>query len=296
MTTLPLIFRPYLKPFCLPALLGVLLLPSCSAPVPRPTGVAREYEDAKDMFKRGRLDRVLEFTEGAATATPGNKFTERARVLRVAVYSGMVKAYKEIVDAYTKGAAETKNPRFKAEYERLRHDNLQYGSRAALGLGEVAHLMTEFGSIPKELTLEAPYPSAEGPLTIPQFARVMEGGWIEPDEQEAAAIDAQRKGIDDALAEMVGGDRSKARAALTAGPVQLDGVDFALFLGKQLMEAASLFDRKHMRDSQKFRVLANEAEEAAKAAAALLKENPNKEKEKAVKKLQDQIKAALKNL
>ena len=29
---------------------------SCSAPVPRPTGPAADYQDAKDMFKRGRFD------------------------------------------------------------------------------------------------------------------------------------------------------------------------------------------------------------------------------------------------
>jgi hypothetical protein len=124
----------------------------------------------------------------------------------------------------------------------------------------------------------------------------MEGGWIEPDEQEAVARDAQFKGIDDALAGMVGGDRSKARSDLSAGPVKLDGVDFAVYLGKALLEGASLYDRKHMRDSQKFRTLCGVADEAAKAAQALLKENPNRDKEKAVKKLQDDVKKALKNM
>jgi len=279
-----------------PILMGLMLMAACSAPVPRPTGPAREYEDAKDMFKRGRFDRVLEFTDGPATASPPNAFTERARVLRVAVYSGEVKAYKELADAYRKGADNTKNSRFKAEYERLRHDYLQYGSRLALGLGEVAHQLTEGATIFKELTLEAPYPTVEGPLVVTQLGRVIEGGWIEPEDQEAAALDAQRKGVDDALAEMVGGDRSKARNALAAGPVKLDGVDFALFLGKQLLEGASLFDRKHMRDSLKLRTLCGEADEAARAALALLKENPNRDKEKAVKKLQDQIKTALRML
>lgn len=280
----------------LPYVFGLIFVVACSAPVQRPTGPHRVLNDAQDMFKRGRFDRALDFTDGLAKASPPNAFTERARVLRVVIFSGQVKGYKELVDAYGKGIDATRNLRFKTDYGRLRHDYLQFGSRLALGLGEVAHLLTEGASISKELTLEAPYPTTEGPLDVAQLIRVKEGGWVEPDDQEAAALDAQRKGIDDALAEVVGGDRAKARSVLAAGPVKLDGVDFALFLGKQLLTGASLFDRKHIRDSLKFRTLANEAEEAAKAALSLLKESPNKDKEKQVKKLQDQIKAALKTM
>jgi hypothetical protein len=290
--------RPFIR---LGRLLGPLvtalaLILSCSPPQPRPTGVAYEFDSAKEMFKRGRFDRVAEFADGPATASPPNAFTERALVLEVALYSGQVKAYKELVDAYQKGADTTKNARFKAEFERLRHDYLQVGSRAGLGLGDAAHRLTEGSQISKELTLEVPYPTTEGPLTLPPLDRVKEGGWIEPDEQEALVRDAQIKGIDDALAVMVGGDRSKARSVLNAGPVKLDGVAFSLYLGKALLEGASLFDRKHMHDSQKLRTLCGLADESAKAALALLKENPDRDKEKVVKKLQDDVKKALKNM
>ena len=279
-----------------PVFLMLVLVLACSAPVPRPTGVAYEFDSAKDMFKKGRFDKALDFTDSPASASPPNAFTQRALLLRVAIYSGQVKGYKELVDAYRKGADATKNTRFKADYERLRHDYLQYGTRLALGLGDTAHRLTEGEQLPKELTLEAPYPTTEGPQTLPPLARVIEGGWIEPEEQEAVARDAQVKGIDDALAEMVGGDRSKARTALTAGAVKIGGADFGIFLGKQLLEAAGFFDRKHMRDSMKFRTLCQEADESAKASLALLKDAPDKDKEKAAKKLQDNIKTALKNM
>ena len=279
-----------------PVLLALLLVGACSAPAPRPTGVAYDYDAAKDMFKKGKFDRVLEFTEDSAKGSPPNAFTERARVLRVVLYSGQIKGYKELADAYRKGADNTKNTRFKADYERLRHDYLQYGSALALGLGEVNHQLMEFKALPKEVTLEAPYPTVEGPQVLTPLVKVMEGGWIEPDEQETVARDAQFKGIDDALAEILGGDRAKARNALGAGPVKIDGVDFGLYLGKQLLEGASLFNRKYIRDSQKLRLLCAEADGTAKATLALLKDSPNKDKEKKVKKLQDDIKTALKYL
>jgi hypothetical protein len=248
------------------------------------------------MFKKGRLDRTLEFADGPSNASPPNAYTDRARILEMAVYCGLIDGYKELIESYRKGADATKNTRFKAEYERQRHDYLQYGSRLALGLGDVAHRITEGARLSKEYTLEAPYPTAEGPLSLPQLAKVMDGGWIEPEEQEVVAKEAQLKGIDDALADIVGGDRSKARTALGAGPVKLDGVDVGLYLGKQLLTGASFFDRKHGRDSMKLRTLCGQAGESAKAVLALLKDSPNKDKEKAVKKLQDDIKATLKNL
>ena len=275
--------------FCLALVL------SCSAPVQRPIGPARDYEDAKDMFKRNKFDRTLEFTDGLSTATPPTKYTERALVLRSVIYIGETKSSMDMVGAYQTGADKTKNPPFRAAYQSQVHDNLQSGTRAVLGLATTAHRFTLAGGIPKEITLEASYPSTEGPLEIKEFMRVKEGGWVEPDQQDSAAIDSLNKGVDDALAEAVGGDRSKARAALASGSTKIAGVDFALFLGNELAVGATLFDRKHGRDSQKLRTVCGEADDMAKDALALLKDNPDKDKEAAVKKLQDRIKTTLKN-
>jgi len=277
-------------------LASLALTLSCSAPVPKPTGPAADYQDAKDMFKRNRFDRALDFTDGLASATPATKFTERAQVLRVVIFTGQLESYKELADAYMMGADETKNIHFKAEYKRVHQDNMQYGMRAALGLAETAHQLLEGGKVSKELVLEAPYPSIEGPLEVPDLAKVKMGGWIEPDHQDAAAVDSLNKAIDDALAKTVSGDRSKARDALASGSTTISGLDFTLFLGNQLLEAATLFDRKHSNDPLKERPVCNEGFEAVKAAEALLKEAPDPDKEKQVKKLEDRIKSTLKSI
>lgn len=276
------------------ALAGLIFVVSCEPPVKKPVGPARDYADAKELFNKGNFDRALEFTDGLASASPPTAYTERARVMRAIIYSGRVKAYKELAEAYAKGIQKTKNRRFKAEYERLRNDSQQYAAKAALGLAETAHQMMGGAGIGKEITLELPYPATEGPVTVTQLNPVMEGGWIEPDDQEAAALDARRKGIDDALAEAVGGSRARARTSLAAGPVKVNGVDFAVFLGNQLLNAAGAFDRKHYNDFQKFKLVTGEADEAVQAALAMLKDNPNKDKEKDVKKLQTAIKDAVK--
>ena len=277
-------------------LASLALVLSCSAPVPKPTGPAADYQDAKDMFKRNRFDRALEFTDGLASASPATKYTERAQVLRVVIFAGQVESYKELVEAYAKGADATKNTHFKAEYERLRHDNQQDGMKSALGLAETAHQLLEGGKASKQLILEAPYPSVEGPIEVADLEHVKEGGWIEPDHQDAAAVDSLNKGVDDALAGAVGGDRSKARSALASGSTTIDGLDFTLFVGNQLVDDAGLFDRKHGNDPVKLRAICNEASEADKAAEGLLKETPNADKEKQVKKLDEQIKTTLKHI
>ena len=278
------------------SVLAVAALMGCSAPQPRLTGVAYEYDSAKDMLKKGRFEKAIEFSEAPAKASPPNAFTTRAQVFQVAVYSGLIRGYVELADAYRKGSDTTKIPGYKAAYERQRNDALQYGSRLALNLAELSHTMTEVKTLEKEYTLDAPYPSQEAPLTLPQLVRVMDGGWIDPDEQEVVGKDALLKGINDSLAGIMGADRTKARTALAAGPVKLNGADFGLYLGKELLYGASTFDRKHVRDSTKLRLICGEASEVGDIVAAMLKESPDKNREKALKKLQDDIKTTLRVL
>ena len=197
--------------------------------------------------------------------------------------------HAELADAYQKGAEATKNPQWKAEFIRLHHDNLRYAAERSLGLAEVAHALTQNGTLPKDLTLEVPYPKVEGPMMVAQLTRVRDGGWIEAGDQESASIEAQRMAIENVLAQLTGGDRSQARAKLTAGPVKIDGADFGLFLGQELLTAASAFD------PGKMKALCSEADAASKATATLLHASPDASKEKRLKKLQDDVKEAVRN-
>jgi hypothetical protein len=274
---------------------ALIFLAGCGPTIQRPAGPAGDYSDATDLFEKGKISRAIQFSEGLANASPPTPYTDRARVLRVVIFSGEVKAYKELADAYSSGWEKTKGPNFRSEFGSQRQNNLQYGVEAALNLNQVAGQLTKGGTIPKDLTLEAPYPTSEGPMVVAQLNRVRDGGGIASGDQDAAAIDAQRKGIDNTLGEIVGGDRATARNALKAGPVKLDSFKFAIFLAQQLENGAGIFDKKHMHDPEKYRRLYREVDEVAKAALAMLKDNPDKEKEKEVKKLQDEIKTNLKN-
>ena len=275
---------------------SLVLVSACSSPSPKLTGPARGYAEAEESFKKGNFDRAVELTDKSANSSPPDEFTERTRVLRVIIFSGSVNAYKELTDAYEKGSQAAKEPALKGEYRRLRQDNFQLWSKGALVLGEVAQQLTTGGTIAKELTLEAPYPAAEGPTTVLQLDQVKKGTAIGPEGEEAAAADARRKGVDDALAEIMGGDRSKARTSLTAGSTKLSGAGCALFLAQQLLVGAEAFDRKHGDEPTKFMALHARSQEAVKAALAQLKESPNGDQEKEAKKLQDQLKSAMKTI
>lgn len=290
---------PYHLPFqflrtCPLVILGMVLVLACGPTVERPTGLAGQYEDAKDMFKRGKFDRATEFTDSLVSDPTPNKFTERALLLRAVIFTGFIHAYKSVADAYMKGAENTKDPHHQAEFGRQRHDSMTLGAKRSLDLGEVAQKLIQGGSIPKELTLEAPYPTTEGPIEVKELIRVTQGGWIEPEQQDAVVVDAVRKGIDDSLAEIVRGDRAKARAVLASGSAKLDGVDFSLYLGQALFDGAGFFDRKHIHDNQRYKTLLNLADNSAKAGLALLQDKADEDKEAALKKLQDQIKTAMK--
>jgi hypothetical protein len=275
-------------------LLWQLLVAGCSPTVQRPVGPAKDYADAEDLFGKARYDRALGYTDGFVRATSGD-YNERGRVLRTVILSGDINAYKHLADAYEKGADTTKNQQWKAGFIRLHHDNMRYAAERSLALGEVAHALTEKGSLPAELTLQAPYPKVEGPVMVAELIRVTQGGWIEAGDQESASIGAQRMAIENALTELVGGSRSEARAKLDAGPVKINGAAFGLFLSQELLTAASTFDKKHLHDPAKMKALCSEADAASQATAALLKSTPDESKEKQLKKVQEDIKDATKN-
>ena len=268
---------------------GVVLV-SCGPTSNQPAGPVSAYDRAKDAFKSGQLDKALELTEKLARTTPPADSTENARVLRAVIYTGELKAASGLAEAYSKGAEKSKNPRFQADYRRLHNDSLSNAAKAALNLAETAHQIAPDGVIAKELTLDASYPTTEGPLDIKELARVKEGGWIESDQQESASMEALRKGVDNALADVISGDRAKARQALAGGSVKLNGAAFALFLSKELADGAVVFDRHHGRDPQKLIALCDEGDVTVKAALALLKDTPNKDQSAEIKKLQDKFK------
>jgi hypothetical protein len=277
---------------CIPS--ALMLMVSCAPTVQRPPGPAGDYSDATDLFAKGNLKRCIQFSDGLATSKPPTPYTNRARVLRAVIFAGEVKAYKGLSEAYSMGWQKSKVPSARSDFGFQRQNNLEYGGEAALNLQLAASQLTEGGELPKGLTLEAPYPNAEGPTVLTQLARVEEGGGIDSGAQDALAQDALRKGIDDTLGEIVGGGRAAARDAMKAGPVKLDNYKFAIFLAKQLENAAGMFDKKHSLDPEKFKAVCDEATEMTKIALATLKDNPDKDKEKEVKKLQDKIKADLK--
>ncbi len=267
-------------------------LAACSSSSSPPKGIGVDYQQAKVMFKQGNLDRTLNLTDAMAAANTNSPGALNARVLRAVIYSGRIDAYRELADTYKKGAQVATKSQSVASYNRRRSNAMQYGSEAALNLGEAVMQFTSKPEFPKDLALDASWPSVEGPKDIDAFARIRRGAWVPEDAQDSAAIDAQHKAIADVLGELVGGDRSKARTAMEAGPVKLNGLDFALFLEKQMVEGVELFGPKYLANPGQLKTLCGAADRLVPPIEAMLKENADKAKEAEFKKLQKQIKDA----
>jgi hypothetical protein len=274
------------------AVLLISFLMACSSSVSPPKGPGLDYQTAKIMFKQGNLDRALSLTDSMASGNSSSPDTLNARVLRAVIFSGRVDAYKELADTYQKGSQIATNTQSVTSYNRRRSNVMQYGSDSALNLGEVIMEFTSKPGFPKELTLDAPWPSVEGPQVVDALARIRRGAWVPEDAQDSAVLDAQRKAIDDVLADLAGGDRSKARAAMQAGPVKLDGLDFAFFLEKQMVDGLALYGPKYLGNPGQLKTLCDVAERLVPPIEAMLKEKPDKAKEAQLKKLQQQIKDA----
>ncbi|MGA8182367.1 MAG: hypothetical protein WB819_01850 [Terriglobia bacterium] len=251
-----------------------------------------DYQQAKVMFKQGNLDRALSLTDAMAAGNANSPNTLNARVMRAVIYSGRIDVYRELADTYKKGAQVATKSQTVASYNRRRSNALQFGSEAALNLGEVVMQFTSEPEFPKDLALDASWPSVEGPQVIDAFTRIRRGAWVTEDSQDSAAIDAQHKAIADVLGELIGGDHSKARTAMEAGPVKLNSLDFALFLEKQMVEGVELFGPKYLANPGQLKTLCGAAERLVPPIETMLKENADKAKAAEFKKLQKRIKDA----
>jgi hypothetical protein len=279
-------------------ILAVLLtsfLMACSSSTSPPTGTGVDYQQAKVMFKQGNLDRVLSLTDAMASGSSNSPDSLNARVLRAVIFSSRVIAYKELADTYKKGSQVAKHPRNVSSYNSHCSNALQFGSDSALNLGEVVMEFTSKPDFPSDLTLDAPWPSVEGPGVVDAVAKIRRGSWVPEDAQDSAGIDTQRKALDDVLGQLVGGDRGKARTAMTAGPVKLDRLDFALFLEKQMVAGLALFGPKYLASPGQLKTLCGVADRLVPPIEAMLKQKPDKAKESELKNLQKQIKDAEKS-
>ncbi|HUI42137.1 MAG TPA: hypothetical protein VL523_09220 [Terriglobia bacterium] len=277
--------------------LTVAILASCSPPAQTPTGPAAEFAAARDNFAKGQnasYDKALDALEALGDANPPNAYTDRARVLRAVIVAGKIEADLKLSEAYAKGAAVTRNDVARSADSRLRLDSQQAGAELALRLGQVVMDLTKGGTLPRNLSLDAPYPSPDPPATIAALEKMKEGLPVGPEDLTQASLDAQHIAIADALAEVLHGDRDNAKSKLSAGPVPLNNAEFALFLTKEVMAGASLYDKKHLDDPTRFKLMAGVADGAAKAGAAALAGSPDAGQAKRLKKLQDQIKAGIK--
>jgi hypothetical protein len=291
--------RPCSSAICRLALAFAVLawMVRCSPPAATPTGPAGVYEKAKQQFAKGQTDnyeKALDSLESLTNADQPSDYAPRARVLRAIILSGEMEGYRTLFEAYSKGATTSKNPQDQEEYTGLRRNTLQRAAELGLHLGEVTMQLTKGGTIAKELTLEAPYPGAEPPDSIPALDRVKQGLKIGRMDEDDAALIAPRIGVASALASVLHGDQAKVKSQLGSGPVNINGADFALFIGDEVTTGASFYDKKHLYDPDKFKVLTDIANGAAAAAQAALKESPNPEQTKQLKKLQDRIKASIK--
>src|SRR3974377_2096366 len=75
---------------------SLVLVSACSSPSPKLTRPARGYAEAEESLKKGNFDRAVELTDKSANSSPPDEFTERARVLRVIIFSGSGEGYKEV--------------------------------------------------------------------------------------------------------------------------------------------------------------------------------------------------------
>lgn len=283
---------------CLLATIGLALavMIGCSSSN-QPAGPAGVYAKAKAIFAKSAnlgYDADIDALQKLSDADPPTDYTTRARVLRLVYLSGQVQGYRTLSEAYAKAADAAKPAALKSEYNGLRRNIDQRGAELTLRLGEVAMQLTKGGELPKDLVLDLPYPNVDAPPAIAPLETARTGLETSREEQAQAELLATHIGIVNALAAILHTDRAKAQSEMNAGPVTIDPTEFRMFVADQIMAGAVFYDPKHLYDPTHYKLLVGVAQDALQPVQATLKQNPDPDCAKRLKKLQDQIKSGLK--
>lgn len=263
----------------------------------QPAGPAGVYAKAKAIFAKGAnlgYDADIDALSALSYADPPNEYTTRARVLRLVYLSGEVQGYRTLSEAYGKAADSAKPAALKSEYTKLRRNVDARGAELTLRLGEIAMQLTKGGQLPKDLVLDLPYPNVDVPPAIAPLETARTGLEISREDQTQAELLATHIGVVDALAAILHTDRAKAQAEMNAGPVTIDPTQFRLFLADQIMAGAVFYDPKHLYDPTHYKLVVGVAQDELQPVQAALKQTPDPDCAKRLKKLQDEIKSGLK--
>ena len=271
-------------PSILGASLASILLAAtfaCTPPQERATGYAQVFEDAKETFGQSRFSKAQGYATNLAKASPANEFTERGQLLSIVIANGMAGAYKELGDAYRDGGEDMESSADRSEYANRRLNYFQDAKSHTLHLAEMSSrfLQSQQEGEVKELTLEAPIPTAEGPAVNQQLERVRNGMRLQANEHEDAHLNAVRSGMKRSLAEVLGVDPSEVSTVLETGSAKVTNLALCLFLTRQLLENAEALGPKGVNEPTMRLAVLDRAGLALDRAQELLEAAPEPDQE-----------------
>jgi len=267
----------------------VLQTLSCGGPPKVARGSAEyQYIETKKAISEAKFEKAISLTGEILNRSVSTEYTDKARILRIILLSGLSRGYGKMAEAHLSGFE--KSIKKAGALRSAAFDYYRKQKSVSLGFFEACDFFLKNYSEKTPYVLDVEFPSQD--LTPNRrLDEVRSGTLLEPEQLKAAEEDELRNGVITSLTGFLGagGDRAKAKKLLEDGPKTLDHSEFMVMLGRTLLDDQKVFGRGVLNEIQNYRQFYDKSAECSDLALKLLKDNPNQE----IQSQADQLKTDL---
>jgi len=213
----------------------------------------------------------------------------------VVLHAALADGAKEMAEAYEQGLTQPSGEARHGDFVRMRSS--YHGMARVYLLDSLEGLMKQRGALgksPVRLQMRFPDFGGTGP---PAVAAVRNGTWVEEGERFRAEKETVRNAFARTVARLAGAgdDVHKGRASFEASP-QFDARVYLVELSGQLLRTSEIFEQRAIGDSRYRRICFEVVRDNMELARKLLEAAPDKDLEKQVKGIKDEVEKGLKRI
>ena len=213
-----------------------------------------------------------------------NEWRKRAVVWRIVVLSGLSRAYRELGDAYSRGAKANpaKASEFRNQIQQYQRDSRQYAIDLAESLPKYQKLLAGDATVPFDFAFPVGSPNE-----APHLSRLRDGKILTDAQRfETERLEVKRGVLlQAALLTGAGEDVNAARTKFSSGSVEVSREAFLNGLGRTMWIVSASFDRTHLNQPDIEKILVTHALKSIESAL----ESDDEEIKKQAETLKEEI-------
>jgi len=265
------------RPLAIFALVLCVVFAGCSSGPTAPPGTQRLL-DAKNNLKASDFKAALENLDATIKTTTDPAMKEEAYVIRVALFTAMAEADRQMGEAYQIGSKQQAAAGHTGAYLKNRSD--YYNTAHSLLMNAMQNVMDQRPKLgDKPLTIELTFPGFTG--TNATLDHLKEGQLLSDGDRAQAELQADRNALAKVLTAIAGAkdDVSKGQEIYAKGKVEIDPRVYLIALSDSFLTTGAMFGPRGLNEVDHLATVNQVVKGNIDVAEKLLSAKPDKDLE-----------------